>query len=1570
MDYTTTPRTEFLTDSTEILVQSISTDFTWQQYARLQDDLESLLRSLFLETEDILQLSDYALMLADSGLDEFAHALKDINSDLNAFKTQADYIVSQAIPMTGSEYTRLITEAFRDSGVQDRVTSFGREPITLSEPNINVLSCPTRPALEVDPTLQVLRLRKEGTFTAFSGLPGQSRSRSIGGELYIDKIYGTPVERIGAMGQDSKAWTLSAASRMPLGRGFSYLDSPLVPWIPDTYQGGIAVRLRADLQNPAPITELRLRGSLLPGGVQTRLLETAAVVSSRPDPLNLTSHPTRALNQGWAGPPVLSNVGWALTPGSTSRWTTAPDRPAYLYSNGSLADYALILAGQAYTSLSARPNSHYALRYRAFCPYHYPGAVVSAPSGVYPAPPSATFVSVYYYASASPTFGIDTPLHIDTFRDEYPLQGNGYGGAGTYVHLVKTPKTCQTLILAVGTDPIYQQGINNSQNNAEVAYSDVWICDEVLTRTWSKELPTAMDSNLQGPQIPGGVGSFSNEEAVESLVVSLGNLSGGFILTDVWVTLGQASPSIERADTWDSLSNHVVESPILPPYALSLPVDIPSKRVSHDPLILHQARYVGVGQAEWDASKYRLVGQLLQTARQWPSIFSRLGLWTSTFSRGGRRDPLPIPFKGAAGRYWKLVPGITSQKTAITSMMSQVSAMWPNLWQTILQLSKARRQALSRPILLLSSLTEAKAQAVDASSLYVYSLGLSSFSLIREEYATSGLYITEQMQNIDGKNSVAGEIRELGIITDPPLPTFGGRLRLWIVPDSQVLDGTGQDSPSSLLSRAIPLDSQNPRATFHSTAESLSGVSPAQSDIMNAWMHLGGGGSQPAFSVSPSIATDIMRGGIDPDYVQTGIRLSHLPYINREAIYRVSAAISSGSTTKPKAYDPNAVGPIVELALAASGGTGLNSISGYQPIRVTLDLPNGRQILPDVLGRPRPGEVIYSGREILQQASDTQMSYLPADPAVYAHKTADNPALSMQQQQVFKKSFVTAYSPIAAGINGAAIKLYWHKSADFDPASGGILIRSNVLLANSDYEVNVNTGQIRIIGTPPSSWQEYDQIVAEYYWRVGDISPKEFFPPADLLSLYTPYVPYIVGGAAGTAGPPLYVPLQSILQGYLDTPTLLSDPSFTQQGTRWTTTNDVDWNGAGRDNNNYSSHITGPYNYFFGDSDGEGVSQTIVYPGPGASNLSVWFNYDPDDGHAPVDARTTITLSVLRDGSSTPLEQYSFVADPPYRGTQNLPCMKGSDTNSSQLGVTPPWWFPFDVNAANPYMSAWSYFRSTLTPNESSQTVYQWPSMHMSANSHGDYVIPTDTTTGFAAPADSVDNTTTFGCVRSSHYEYPWGCAIPLTTPKATPGSTPLRLKVSVNRRGGSNAGLGCIVSRIDLWFKNPNYVMGCQSPYAYDAATNSCKYQLAPTGTVTGPGSSTLLGDIFLVPTQQTYPVTRNITNYATDSSQTLRRANMDPLSPDYYPIFEYRIDPGGVLKFADDLSSIGSYAGTDVEVRYDYLDISPRVIVEVLPEGQSAFDLPSSTAMTPTRPAVETPVLNSLHILLNTRQ
>ena len=93
------------------------------------------------------------------------------------------------------------------------------------------------------------------------------------------------------------------------------------------------------------------------------------------------------------------------------------------------------------------------------------------------------------------------------------------------------------------------------------------------------------------------------------------------------------------------------------------------------------------------------------------------------------------------------------------------------------------------------------------------------------------------------------------------------------------------------------------------------------------------------------------------------------------------------------------------------------------------------------------------------------------------------------------------------------------------------------------------------------------------------------------------------------------------------------------------------------------------------------------------------------------------------------------------------------------------------------------------------------------------------------------------------------------------------------------------------------------------------------------------------LVP--QNYPVTRNMTDYVNGTVPVLTPSNLDPLSPDYYPVFEYYFDPSGFLMFADNLFEYGNQPAI-ITVDYQTLDINPRVSIEMFGNSNDTSETP----------------------------
>ena len=1419
----------------------------WNTYGNILQSTEQALVRLFDETDKTLALVEAAESGAFSTLDAAESTLTDLQSRTASAKDRLDNFSN--LPVTGGTYTHFIMDAFQSNQVRDTTVSLGSEPLVYGSTQASVYACPSRPSLEMDARKQVLRLKNEGTLSVISGLPGTSG-------ITVDRAHGNASMAPASMSKN--VWKHTVVSHVPL------LETDAVPsWIPSTYTGGACVRLKVQVENPSPATEVHLRGLS-----STTLLETVIAVDSRLNPLMLTGHPAKALNAPWQG----NFTGSGLTITGQARWAVAPDRSQS--AGGSTPDQAIIIHGLA--SLSVPVTAlHYILRYRAYCPYLNPYDAQALPAGN-PCPPKRTYVQAVYTQSGA-------VLGTEYFKDEYTT-ASVYTGVSSFVHLLSCPAGTDTVTFQFGTDPGLD--FHKETANAEVAYSDFWVCDETITRLWNLALPDPISSSTAG---------LISTDA--DLQVSLGNPKALLPISTAWITLSQ-------------------------PSARLLPADVPAPETAPT-------------NASENMQEYE---------------FASKNAPLSALPFGGI-DPLPLR--------WTPAPARTPEHKSF----GWFGKLRSNTLPAYARLDKSRARTLPVPALFTNY--REKEQA----AVYTYTIGLSGLSLIRQQYASSGLYLSRPIQNIGG--GISAEIREIGIATDPPLATFGDRIRLWVVPDSEVLEGTQQDSPSSLLARAVPLDRARPRATFHCSSESLPAVIPAFSDISEYWKNLTKKNLTqplpqplvPAFSIPPSQASESMQGLLA---FQNSFQLKRVPYINREAITRIATVLTTGSALLPGTYDPNAVKPLASLA---TGGT--YAVGGYRPVTLELKLSNGATVFPDALGRPRPGEIIYSGSEILQEGADISAAKLPSSPDPYTYSTSNNLANAERAQITFSRSFTTAHSPIASGAQGAAISLWWHKSADFDASKGGVQFGYDVLLSASEYDVDALSGSIRVRANPPGSWADYDQIVAKYYWRSGTLAPREVFPQRDLTALYTPFNPYLVSAPSGisTTQPPS-IPSIPLLQGYKSTATLLSDPAMLNHGQSWqafgkNSSGDGLWNGYGHFT--YDPKLNLPFACFAADDSSEGVSQSFPYPGPGTANLSTWYSYNTGySNDVPTDRRFSFKLEVV-NSNGTVEEMFEFQFRPVQAGTPGLPCLAGSQTDSSNLPLNvPPGWFPsLGVDGYR-----WLLFRSSLS--QGTQVVYQWPSAKMSQ------VTLDNGKTGFAVatspdgiPGTAIDNTNTFAVNSTDRPEAPYATQVPFVSLKQ-PGRT---LKVTTRALDGNNDGKGVAGFRTDVWWTTPSYRQGCPAGYTYDAASDTCTLTASlvnplPTSGLGAGGLKAVpssLADLLAASLQQSYPVTRNVTDYEQGTVSPLTPVDMDPLSPSYYPVFEYRIDSGGIPVLANDFSDIGPYAGTELVWKYDYLDNSPRIILEILPEGLTSLSLPST--IDPGSTSESTPEIAAIYMLINAR-
>ena len=81
---------------------------------------------------------------------------------------------------------------------------------------------------------------------------------------------------------------------------------------------------------------------------------------------------------------------------------------------------------------------------------------------------------------------------------------------------------------------------------------------------------------------------------------------------------------------------------------------------------------------------------------------------------------------------------------------------------------------------------------------------------------------------------------------------------------------------------------------------------------------------------------------------------------------------------------------------------------------------------------------------------------------------------------------------------------------------------------------------------------------------------------------------------------------------------------------------------------------------------------------------------------------------------------------------------------------------------------------------------------------------------------------------------------------------------------------------------------------------------------------------------TPQSYPVTRNVTDFMYGTVPKLKPVELNTLSSNYYPVYEYYLHPDGYLVFSQSLHKYGD-SPAEIEVNYQTLDISPRLIIDL---------------------------------------
>lgn len=350
---------------------------------------------------------------------------------------------------------------------------------------------------------------------------------------------------------------------------------------------------------------------------------------------------------------------------------------------------------------------------------------------------------------------------------------------------------------------------------------------------------------------------------------------------------------------------------------------------------------------------------------------------------------------------------------------------------------------------------------------YFYLLGAWEIQVRHREYAPQGLFVSKPYVP-------KGEVRELTLVTDPPLSNLNSRIKFWITARA----GDRNDKAQVF----------NGRCTFSSSTESVSKTADTH------------------FSLVPVTLREVFEG---TDRLHR-VALSNHPYTDRDKVWLTHTRLTSGSTTTPIVYDPNK-DPIYFLT-----NHGVTSIPGYRPLRVTVNFANGNVARPDLLGKIQPGDISLQSAEILTSATISQeFSFLSQstqkdiDSKVASASPSDREdlraklvkqVLDKQQlgagtdtrkrtQTVQLTALQTKFKRIISGVNGAVFSLYWHRSIDTFAASG-VGSTNDVLISPAKYSVDAQNGVIIVRDSPPSGNTAYDSYVAYYYYQQDEVGAR------------------------------------------------------------------------------------------------------------------------------------------------------------------------------------------------------------------------------------------------------------------------------------------------------------------------------------------------------------------------------------------------------------------------------------------------------------------------------------------------
>lgn len=359
------------------------------------------------------------------------------------------------------------------------------------------------------------------------------------------------------------------------------------------------------------------------------------------------------------------------------------------------------------------------------------------------------------------------------------------------------------------------------------------------------------------------------------------------------------------------------------------------------------------------------------------------------------------------------------------------------------------------------------AAGASTTTRYRYTLGAVELAVRYREYAAQGRWVSKPLKP-------RGEIREVILQTDPPLAGLNDRVRFWLA--ARADEG---------LDKLRPFTG---RATFGA---------PSETQVRQA---------DPHFTLAP-----VTRVTQYPGTDRNGaVSLAYPTWLDRDRLWTLHTALTSGTITTPLAFDPNRETYYLDIGAATPFG-----VDGYRPLRVTLRFPDGTQALPDTLGPLQFGELAYAGPEVLRTATteeeelleafDEPEEELPLSQIKNLRERRRERRRRAQQRQQQPQSarrtrrrsrtrtevtVLTRFGKLAAGPYGVALSLYWHKS-DNDTTAGTLQTSGDVLINPARYEVEPDTGLITVRATPPQHNPDYDSFVAYYYYYRDEQASRE-----------------------------------------------------------------------------------------------------------------------------------------------------------------------------------------------------------------------------------------------------------------------------------------------------------------------------------------------------------------------------------------------------------------------------------------------------------------------------------------------